>query len=251
MSQLKNVVIKLPVDSVFSEAFANILKDCIEPGQDRLRVKQTISSSLPKIEIHFKNIELPAVDFIGDDFVISKNIINETGQERGSPHSYQPITIHELKTRIDVVGHITAIDHLGINFPWFDGLSPVIEELRSRLGNASSYYRFPTGEDWDFILPATKQETESGDINLNLVRRPKLELVSFEKASTPILQIDCITTIEYPKLKKMFPEAITDDNLGNLWVYLKNSFGVDMCFVLNGPWEEDWSSFFNGHRLKT
>lgn len=250
MSLLKRVILRLPDGPTFSAIFSSIIKNCVEQNQNGFSVKQTLDDSFPKIEILFEDIEQPAVEFIGDDFTLSKNISNETGQERTSPHTYKPITIDELKDRIHETGQITAIDHLGINFPWFDGLSPIIAELRNRLGGSSAYYRFPTGEDWDFILPATRHEIESGTINLDLVRRPKLELVSFEKASTPIIQIDCITTIEYSKLKKMFPEAITDDELYNIWVYIENSYGVDICFVLNGPREKDWSSFFKGHRLK-
>jgi hypothetical protein len=250
MSLLDRVVLTLPTDIGFSETFEGVLKDCLEQSQDILEVKQTLNGSLPKINIQFRDTKQPVIEFIGDDFTFSRNISNETGQERTSPHTYKPITIDELKDRIHKAGNITIIDHLGVNFPWFDGLSPIIAELRNRLGSSSAYYRFPTGEDWDFILPATRHEIEAGTINLDLVRRPKLELVSFEKASTPIIQIDCITTIEYSKLKKMFPEAIADDELFNIWVYIENSYGVDICFVLNGPREKDWSNFFKGHKLK-
>ena len=250
MSLLNRVVLTLPTDIVFSATFVDLLKDCVVQNHDVLEIKQTINESLPKLEIQFKHVEQPVIDFIGDDFTFSRDISNETGQNRSSPHSYQLIPITELRDRIHEAGNITIIDHIGVNFPWFDGLSPTIAELRSRLGDSSAYYRFPTGEDWDFILPATRHEIESGAIDLDLVRRPKLELVSFEKASTPIIQIDCITTIEYSKLKKIFPEAIIDDELYNIWVYIENSFGVDICFVLNGPRENDWSNFFKGHRLK-
>lgn len=250
MSLLTRVALTLPTDIEFSQTFEDVLKDCLEQSQDVLEIKQTLNRSLPKIKIRFTDIEQPVIEFIGDDFTFSRNISNETGQYRSSPHSYRLIPITELRDRIHKAGNITIIDHLGVNFPWFDGLSPIIAELRTRLSDSSAYYRFPTGEYWDFILPATRHEIESGTIDLALVRRPKLELVSFEKASTPIIQIDCITTIEYSKLKKMFPEAIADDELFNIWVYVENSYGVDICFVLNGPREQDWSSFFKGHRLK-
>jgi hypothetical protein len=72
--------------------------------------------------------------------------------------------------------------------------------------------------------------------------------VSFEKSSKPIIQIDCITTIDYKKLKALFPEAIADDELKNVWVYLDNPYELDICLVLNEP-GSDWSSFFEGNRL--
>ncbi len=55
----------------------------------------------------------------------------------------------------------------------------------------------------------------------------------------------------YEKLKQLFPEAIADDELRNIWVYLKNPYELDFCLVLNEPTDTDWSGFFEGHRLES
>jgi len=81
------------------------------------------------------------------------------------------------------------------------------------------------------------------------VRRPKLEIVSFDKSSTPIIQFDCIVDTSYDKIVQLFPEGIAENDLRNVWVYLSNPYHLDICFVVNENRGGDWSEFFSGHRL--
>jgi len=48
---------------------------------------------------------------------------------------------------------------------------------------------------------------------------------------------------------QLFPEGIADTALKNVWVYLKNPYGVDICLVIGEHEDGDWSDFFEGHRL--
>lgn len=249
MHFLELVTIKLPIEEQFSFKLFELLSRCGNQHGNVFSIDQANVDFLPKLNIEFSNIETPTIIFDCNDFEIKKNIVNETGRSRESPHSYKYITLEEFTDRLRNVGFINQIDHLGINFPWFKGTSPVLIDLRKRLKSKTAYYRFPSGEDWDFILPAAKDELKTNNVDLSIARRPKLELVSFEKSSTPIIQIDCITTIDYAKLKKLFPEAIFVDELSNVWVYISNNFGVDICFVLNGPSNSDWSTYFSGWRI--
>ena len=249
MCHLELVTIKLPADEQFSFRFFDVLSECGKQSRGTYSANRTNVDFLPLINIEFSNVQIPEISFSCNDFEISKTITNETGQLRLSPHSYKHLTIDEFANRLKDTGSIKTIDHLGVNFPWFDGISPVLIDLRQQLKSKTAYYRFPSGEGWDFILPATKSELKTNNVDLSIERRPKLELVSFEKSSTPIIQIDCITTIEYARLKEIFPEAIFVDELSNVWVYINNNFGVDICFVLNGPSNSDWSTYFEGFRL--
>lgn len=249
MHYLESVTIKLPVEEQFSAKLFGVLSGCGEQSGNIYSVNRTNTDFLPVLNIEFSDIQTPGISFKCNDLEISKTITNETGQLRLSPHSYKHLTIDEFADRLKNAGGIKAIDHLGVNFPWFDGVSPVLIDLRRQLKSKAAYYRFPSGEDWDFILPATKGELKTNNIDLSIERRPKLELVSFEKSSTPIIQVDCITTIEYTKLKELFPEAISVDELSNVWVYIDNNFGVDICLVLSGPSDTDWSTYFEGFRL--
>jgi hypothetical protein len=250
MTFLESVSIQLPHDLEFSLQLFSLLKECGVVEQSKFQPTPTNPKFIPRLSVEFVNVKAPAIvftDSVGNESFVP--IRNETNEERESPHSYKQLPFQEVLERIKKLGVVAAIDHLGVNFPWFNGVSPIVNDLRKKLSPISSYYRFPTGEDWDFILPATQEELNSGAIDLSVERRPKLELVSFEKSSTPIIQIDCITTIDYEKLADCFPEGIKSEELRNVWVYIKNPFNIDVCLVLNEPRDSDWSGFFEGHRL--
>jgi len=66
-----------------------------------------------------------------------------------------------------------------------------------------------------------------------MVRRPKFEIVSFDKASTPLLQLDIQMNTSYEILLGLFPEALVYPLIRNLWIYLENPYGLDICLVVN------------------
>jgi len=179
---------------------------------------------------------------------IDIEVVNKTGEEKLSPEKYSLIPIEDFVARTKQ-WEFVGLDHVGFNLPWFDGLHPDIAKLREEVAPHSAYYLFPTGEDWDFILPATEEEIDSNKIDLSKVRRPKLEIVSFEKASTPLIQIDLSVRQKFEDIVMAFPEGIADSNLKNVWVYLTNPYGIDICLVVGEHQGNDWSGFFEGHRL--
>ena len=249
MNYLESISIQLPFDEQFSSAFINVLSECGKNTENVININQSNENYLPVLNISFFADYSPKIIFKCGEIQISKDIINQTGQNISSPHKYKHISINEFKTRLTKNGKINKVDHLGVNFPWFNSVSPVLIDLRQRLSSKTAYYQFPSSQDWDFILPATKNELESGIIDLNIERRPKLELVSFNKSSIPIFQIDCITTISFEKLKELFPESIIEEEMKNIWVYIENNYGIDICFVLSGPSDSDWLNIFDGYRL--
>jgi hypothetical protein len=86
-------------------------------------------------------------------------------------------------------------------------------------------------------------------VDYSRIRRPKFEVVSFEKSSIPLVQFDIQLNASYETLLKLFPEALNAPNLRNLWIYLENPYGIDVCVVANPYSEEDWSDFFKNSRL--
>jgi len=142
---------------------------------------------------------------------------------------------------------LARLDHVGFNLPWFeDGVHPEILKLRKLLAPASAYYLFPTGENWDFILPASKAEITSNSIDLSKDRHPKFEIVSFDMTSTPLVQIDCAVQQPYEAIKQRFPEGIPEDNLKDTWVAIQNPYGIDIFFVIGELKDKDWSGFLRG-----
>jgi len=193
-------------------------------------------------------------DFVlSDNRVISATVENITGETRRSPHTYEIIALAEVQRRLAAaeIG-LVGIDHAGFNLPWLGpGLHPTIARLRQQLSEKCLYHHFPTGEPWDFILPGDLDEISRFKmVDYGRNRRPKFEVVSFEKASTPLVQFDLQLDANYEALRGLFPEALDDPEFRNLWIYLENPYGIDVCLVANEAGEGDWSDFFAGSRLQ-
>ncbi len=203
----------------------------------------------PKLSLGISDVDIPEVHFISDEQIAIK-LTNSTGKTKTSPHKYKPISISEFLSRFKSV-EIKELDHLGFDLPWFNGIHPDILELRKVLPNKCAYHKWPENEEWDFILPATEKEISSTvKLDYTEVRRPKLEIVSIEKVSTPIVQIDFAVQMQYEDLVELFPEAIHVSTLKNIWVYIKNEIGIDICFVVNEHDSGDWSDFFKDCRVR-
>jgi hypothetical protein len=208
----------------------------------------------PRLFLNFHSAS-PSVltDFVlSNGETLSVKVENTTGLNKASPHSYRHLNINEVRQRLDDSGfRLVGIDHLGFNLPWFEpGLHPEILRLRKELSTRCLYHRFPTGEPWDFILPGDIDEIERRKtVDYTLVRRPKFELVSFDKASTPLVQLDVGVNASYESFSALFPEALNDPGLRNIWVYLENPTAIDLCLVLNEAVQGDWGDFFAGSRL--
>jgi hypothetical protein len=252
---LREVRVVLPAGpGRFGERFLGCLAAFGELDGPCCRLRPSSAGYLPLISFVLREVTVPAVEFAGDGFRRSVDLVNLTGVERGSGYVYTPVPLPEYLRRSATL-RLLALDHVGFDLPWFDGVHPDVVRLRAELAPRSAYYRFPTGEDWDFILPATPGEIADGDPvgdpDLSRVRRPKFEIVSLETCSTPIVQVDFVTDRGYPDLVRLFPEGLDDPEHRNVWVYLDTPYGLDLCLVLNEPsGAPDWSAFFARHRLR-
>ncbi len=182
----------------------------------------------------------------------SIKVENSTGIEKRSPHAYGYVSLADVASRLESAGlTFVGLDHLGFNLPWFSSdLHPQIAAFRSTYSSMCLYHCFPSGEAWDFILPGDRNEILGRkEIDYKITRKPKFELVSFEKTSKPLIQIDLSTHASYQELALLFPESLKDPQIGNVWLYLENRFTIDVCLVLNPFSEGDWSDFFKGCRL--
>jgi hypothetical protein len=223
-------------------AFGTLDGDCC-------RLSASDATYLPRVSLRLGDVAVVTAEFIGDRERRNIALANTTGLHRRSPHAYGHISLQEYARRSAAL-RLAALDHVGFDLPWFDGVHPEVLELRAALAGCCAYYRFPTGEDWDFILPGTAEEIAARELDLSRVRRPKFEIVSIDTVSVPIVQVDVITGQAYHDLVRLFPEALADPGLRNVWVYLDNPYGIDLCFVLNdSAGRADWSPFFQGHRL--
>lgn len=114
------------------------------------------------------------------------------------------LPIAELCDRLH--GHITRVDHTGINLPSNLVSREAWEQLVSNIADNSNLYRYPTGEDWPFILPATEAEHANGIKEFPVGREPKFELVYDTFSPVPTIQIDIETDLLRTEIEQLFPD---------------------------------------------
>jgi hypothetical protein len=252
---LESITVKFPnTHIVFTDQLA-LLLDVLGQREDHiLELTRSDRFFSPKIRVDFQSEGSGFLaDFtLSDGELYSVKIENSTGLNKRSPHSYKPISFRTLSQRFLASGmKLVGIDHVGFNLPWFSsGLHPDILNLREQLSARCLYHRFPTGEPWDFIIPGDIQEiVRRKPVDYVKIRKPKFELVSFNKASTPLIQFDIVVNVKYETFAQRFPESILDTELRNIWVYLENPYSIDICLVINEFAEGDWSDFFKDCRL--
>ncbi len=254
MIYLKQVQYKLPnTNSEFISQFLDYLAPIGEVGNDEIELRQSNDAFFPVTSILFSQTRTAQVVFVfNSNTSVSAEIANTTGVSKTSPHQYSHISVTEFTERISPF-KLKYIDHTGFNLPFFNGIHPKILELREKLKNACLYHTFPkhlSDSPWDFILPGTKKEVVAKvETDYSLDRKPKIEIVSFDKSSTPIMQLDIQLEGKYEDWVKIFPEAINVPEMKSPWVYMENDFGIDVCFVLNEAHEKDWSYHFAKDRL--
>ncbi|HUV47244.1 MAG TPA: hypothetical protein VMW29_03860 [Candidatus Bathyarchaeia archaeon] len=250
---LKTITIDLPKQvGDFTKKFLSIFKNIGDIKKDSICFTSSKKDFLPKIILKFSRRTDCAAIFRTDTGIsLETKIINETKKEWKSPYDYSHITIDEFLSRLSLAD-IEKIDHIGFNLPWpKNEVHPKIVSLRKILKKKCLYHLFSAKKNWDFIIPGTIKEI-LGEVKIeyNEIRKPKFEIVSFENSSMPLVQFDVAINKPYEELALIFPEAILCPGQKNLWVYLTNSTGIDICLVLNEKRKPDWSNFFRNKKLK-
>lgn len=253
MKYLSEITYKLPdANKEFCKQFFSYLSHVGEITGDTLKLFLSNPDYLPVTKFSFVDVQTPQLAFNFDDnSSFALEITNITNITKQSPHKYKHISLDEYLKRVKQLP-LKMIDHTGCNFPYFEGIHPQLLALREKLKNTCLYHTFPEellNESWDFIIPGTKQEIESNRIDYSLTRRPKIEIVSFSKSSTPLIQIDLQVEATYEDIKNLFPEGIDIPEIKCVWVYIQNNFDIDICMVLNEFQEKDWSYYFRNSRI--
>ncbi|OGY28658.1 MAG: hypothetical protein A3F33_00635 [Candidatus Woykebacteria bacterium RIFCSPHIGHO2_12_FULL_43_10] len=254
MKYLSEIIVCLPdKDKKFSEQFIHFLSSLGKTSLNTVDLYLSKDNFLPQTSFQFIDKDVPCVVFNFDDgSEIRIDITNVTNVTKESSYKYESISFDTFISRVPPFP-IVGLDHIGFNLPYFEGVHPTLLKLREELKNTCLYHTFPKhleDEPWDFIIPGTTEEIDrSVSVDYNQTRKPKFELVSFENCSTPLVQIDVQLKGTYEDKKKVFPEAIHDDFLRNMWVYIENDFGIDICFVLGEVSERDWSFEFAKERI--
>ena len=249
MEILKSVTICLPhKDKDFEEKFLDFLSQFGKRDKNSIAFQSSDKNYSPLIDLKIGDCELPVVTFNLPD-VNEIKLVNKSGKLKKSPYDHSPISIQEFLSRAKLL-NFEFLDHLGFDIPWFEGVHPEIESLRNSLSSQSLYYLYPSGENWDFIIPATKDEILSKKISYEAIRRPKFEIVSLNDSSKPIVQFDMSVKESFKEIRQLYPEGIPDNYQGNVWVYIKNPYGINICFVVGHRSKADWYKFLEKGLIK-
>jgi hypothetical protein len=252
---LEKITVRLPgTNTEFTNSLASLIEVLGHNENHILKLTSSSQSFYPELLLDFwSECSEIMTDFIlSNGEIVCVKVENSTGLSKQSPHSYQPLSVETVIQRLVTSGvRLVGIDHVGFNLPWFSpDLHPRILQLREELSSRCLYHRFPTGESWDFIIPGDNDEISNRKaVDYTIVRRPKFELVSFDKTSTPLIQFDIGVSVGYERFSLLFPESLNDPELRNVWVYLETPYTIDVCLVMNEFTEHDWSDFFTGFRL--
>ncbi|MFD2686339.1 hypothetical protein ACFS5L_16030 [Streptomyces phyllanthi] len=191
----------------------------------------------------FRLADVPAPEVVLDT---GHSIGVWSGHTSDTPSSQAEVEMADLTRRL--AGHVERVNHTGVNLP--AGATPPgqWQDLVSGLASASTMYRYPTGEEWPFVLPSTSEEL-LGDIRDFVVgREPRFELVHDQGLSRTEWQFALWTDLTRTELELLFPEpeGITFPGLEDVfrvvpvrhpWPGLGIRF--DLCYRIDdGP--SDW-----------
>lgn len=170
------------------------------------------------------------------------------------------LPIAELYDRLR--GHITRIDHTGANVPSALVSQELWERFIGKLARSCNLYRYPTGEDWPFILPATEEEFVHNIATFPIGREPKFELVYDTFSPVPTIQIDIETDLLRSEIEQLFPKpyGISFPDLADYFrtVYVDHDWpGLIIRFDLrfkndnpSGDWETGKWLAVDGGRIR-
>ncbi|RKE23000.1 hypothetical protein [Streptomyces sp. TLI_171] len=149
-----------------------------------------------------------------------------------------------------IAGHVRRVDHTGVNVPACATSPEQWRDLTTALASTSTMYRYPTGEDWPFVLPSASDEFLSGISDFVVGREPRFELVYDQWVTRTQWQFALWTDLTRAELEQMFPEpeGMTFPDLEEVfrvvpvvspWPGLGIRF--DLCYrIENGP--SDWET---------
>ena len=121
--------------------------------------------------------------------------------------------------------------------------------LVGAVAGVSTTYRYPTGEDWPFVLPSTSDEL-ADDIGAFVVgREPRFELVYDEWQTRPEWQFSLWTDLSRAELDELFPEGLTFPGLEEIFRVVRTrhpwkGLGIrfDLSYRTEGGGPTDWDT---------
>ncbi len=249
MDRVKTIRLEVPRNKIL----INLLQEV-----SNLKLNKSLSTSLsglsPQLVISHSTIDAPQLSFITDnskykEFWNAGNLrfgfnlddnqrvikTKEVSELNLGKEKVKFVSIEKLSNVL--TGNLKELNHFGINFG-----SKLIKKksylkFRTELARRSNLYSYPTGEEWPFLIPATKEEFDSKIKDESIDRNPKFELVFSDYHPEPLIQFDVETRLNRKKLEELFPKpfGIAFEGLEEMFrtVFVKTNWnGVILRFDL-------------------
>jgi hypothetical protein len=149
-----------------------------------------------------------------------------------------------------LAGNVARVDHTGANLPARAVSEERWESLVQAVASTAAMYRYPTGEQWPFVLPSTTEELQTDIRDFVVGREPRFELVYDPWSPHTTWQFALWTTLTRTDLEQLFPApyGMTLPGLEDIFrtVYVRSpwpglAIRFDLCYrVDNGP--SDWET---------
>lgn len=103
---------------------------------------------------------------------------------------------------------LIGFDHIGLNIPSNLVSQSEYQKFVTSLGSSCTLHHYPTGEDWDFIIPSTRSEWEKGISEFRSGREPRWEFVYDDYTPVPVIQLCVETKLTIKRLCQLLPDPI-------------------------------------------
>lgn len=240
MQRIKTIELRFPDLSEFekkeNEFLFKILSqlDNVEEGRaDTINFGN--NDLCPKIAFRKSKINNPQISFISDDNVtdfwqtgdlrlgfnlpdenevkshrevvgcelLKDKVGNYTRLKLGNK-KYNILSIEQVFERFD--SKLKSLNHAGVNFGSKILKGSDYTNFKKLISERSNLYKYPTGEEWPFIIPSTESEFREDITNKSVKRNPKFELVYYDGNIKPVIQLDIETNLTKTGVIELLPE---------------------------------------------
>jgi hypothetical protein len=221
IAQLKRIAFQFPRKQPVTRPFFKQLVSLLEhdPSSQNLMDKLVLfppypNGALPVMTLELEDINYPAVMFDMTERVVVKAgafavhssldaIRTATLPLTMDPGKRPPI--FPLAKFVQLLkGHILRLDHAGVELPSEAVQKEKFDGLVQAVGKVANLYRYPTGEEWPYLLPASYGEFRSEIREFARPRSPKLEL-TYGYVQVPLIHFQVDTDLPREYIEAYFP----------------------------------------------
>jgi len=199
-------------------------------------IKYVTTPKAGKIHIGNKNLNPVTVFRLCDNanfvhlLLGGTKFFNMTDRNTKQPLAVKRFSCEEVLKKLH--GRITRLDHTGFNLPMGLYSEQEWQSLLGKLAKVTNMYKYPSGEPWPFVLPATEAEFKKDITDFTLLREPKFEIVYDDYTNMVAIHIDMQTDMTKEETEKLFPgnQGVSFDTLENVFksIYLDYCDSIDI-----------------------